>query len=358
MRILVFSLDSSVCSAGSPAQQRCVAYGALADRYTVIAPSAKDCSLHLSDAVTIYGLGGTNKLARLVRMYKRAIAGGSRERYDVVSVQDTGFLALAALLVSRRCEAGFEVQVHGFEKHSLLRTLAAKFVLKRAHAVRVVSKRLAQIIAKQYAVPTGRITVAPIYVEPFSCAKRRGKQELLCVLTVGRLVPVKRIDLQLQAAAQLRGQGIAFQLKIVGSGPEEKSLRALARTLYIEDITEFAGQVTDIKEAYCDADMFVLSSDAEGWGMAVVEAAHAGLPIVMTDVGCANEFIHSGTNGIVVPHGSADELVRSIGELFRDKGRRLALGAAARQSARQLPNKEETYALYKQSWQIAAQKSV
>ncbi len=96
----------------------------------------------------------------------------------------------------------------------------------------------------------------------------------------------------------------------------------------------------------------MLTSNYEGWGLAAVEAASYGLPIIMTNVGCAGELIKDGVSGLVVPVGDQKKLTEAMGQLIVDKELREALGQNAAKSVRNLLNKEENLALYKKSFEL------
>lgn len=137
-------------------------------------------------------------------------------------------------------------------------------------------------------------------------------------LYAGRLDPEKGLDTLLEAFREVPGE-----LVLVGGGSDEQRLRALAG-----DRVRFEGPKNrdELVAYYRDADVFVLPSRSEPWGMVLNEAAAAGLPLVATDEsGAAHELIEEGVNGFRVP---ADEV-----RVLRDRLRRLADDPALRASA-------------------------
>ena len=104
---------------------------------------------------------------------------------------------------------------------------------------------------------------------------------------------------------------------------------------------------------YSQADAFLLTSDYEGWGMVAVEAASYGLPIIMTDVGCAGELIENEKSGLVVPVNNQVRLEEAMVRIINDDNLRKKLAEVAISVVKKLPSKEETMALYKQSWEKA-----
>lgn len=138
---------------------------------------------------------------------------------------------------------------------------------------------------------------------------RRGKR----VLTVGNLKNEKNHLLLLHAFARMDRPSDVLML--VGHGQAEPMLRALALDLGIVDRVVFAGFHTDPSAFYATADLFVLSSDYEGFGNVIVEALSFGLPVVSTD--CPSgpaEILENGRWGRLTPVGDAEALARAMDE--------------------------------------------
>ncbi|SHL76545.1 Glycosyl transferases group 1 [Paracoccus solventivorans] len=131
------------------------------------------------------------------------------------------------------------------------------------------------------------------------------------ILTVGNLKEVKNHPLLLRSFAQI-GDAQA-RLMILGQGGNEGKLRALAEELGIIGRVIFAGFHADPAPFYASADLFVLSSDYEGFGNVIVEALSFGLPVVSTD--CPSgpaEILDGGRFGRLVPVGDAAALARAM----------------------------------------------
>ena len=131
------------------------------------------------------------------------------------------------------------------------------------------------------------------------------------ILTVGNLKPVKNHPLLLRAFAAMDRPDA--RLMLLGQGANEGALRALASDLGIADRVIFAGFHTDPSPFYATADLFVLSSDHEGFGNVIVEALSFGLPVVSTD--CPSgpaEILQGGRFGRLVPVGDAAALAGAM----------------------------------------------
>jgi glycosyltransferase involved in cell wall biosynthesis len=145
---------------------------------------------------------------------------------------------------------------------------------------------------------------------------------------VGRLVPIKRVDLALEAFAQARASGAPLRLAIVGDGEERAGLEQLARELGVADRVKFVGYSDDMVKVTAGSDIALLTSANEGTPVSLIEAAAAGKPAVATGVGGVADVVTAET-GRVVPAGDAGALAAAITELAADPAQRAAMGAEA-----------------------------
>ena len=177
-------------------------------------------------------------------------------------------------------------------------------------------------------VAVEKITVAPNAVDPgiFAAGVRSRGDGPVRLLAVGRLAREKGIDTLLAAA-----RGLPVELVLAGTGPEEARLRALAGPN-----TTFLGQVERdaLPRLYADADVAVVPSRSEPWGMVLNEAALAGLPLVSTTAtGAAFELVEDGVNGFRVPPDDVPALREALRQLVEDASFRHAAGMRSREIA-------------------------
>ncbi len=369
MKILNLSLDNSVLNKDSGLAKRVVEYGGLFEKYAIIVPAKENKEVRLSDNTKAYGVKSGNKAVGLFKICVLAKKLMKQDEFNAITVQDQYFLGFMALRLARKFKIGLEIQVHGFEKYGGLRKLIARYVLPRADSVRVVSQRLKRRLVSEFGAAEDAITVAPIFsdfgcrisdvgfrMSDFGSLNKKGKENggKFIFLTVGRLVPVKNIEMQIEALANYELRIANCELWIVGEGPERKNYELRITNYKLNNKIKLFGWRDDLDKFYRQADAFILTSDSEGWGLAVIEAAARGLPIVMTDVGCAGEVIKDGESGIVIPAGDRRKLEEAMVKLIEDESLRRRLGSGAQEAVRRLPSKEEALELYKQSLEKAA----
>lgn len=353
MRILNLSLDGSVLSPESKTAKRIAGYGDIIDKYAVIALADKNTEIDLSEKVKAFGIKKGIKILGLLKLFKKAKKLLKQKKFDIITVQDQYYLALAGWFLARKFKIGLELQIHGLEKYSGLRKKIAKFVIPKAGAVRCVSQRLKKQLINEFKVDEKKITVVPIYVEiknKESRHKIQDNKEKFIFLTVGRLTPVKNIGLQIRALSEVVKKYSNVELWIAGDGADRKKMENETVKLGIKNRIKFLGWQNNLEKFYLQADAFLLTSDYEGWGMAVVEAASFGLPIIMTDVGCAGEFIENEKSGLVIPVNNQAKLEEAMTKIINSDDLRKNLAEDALSAIKNLPSKEETLALYKQSW--------
>jgi len=298
MNIVAIGSDRSLCNPTSASADRQRAYGKHFDTLTIlvfshrshnVGPVALSQSVHVyptqSRSKLLYGLDAGNIARRLGPI-------------DVVTVQDPFEGGLIGWIIARVRRARFHVQVHTdflapefrHTWQNVVRVVVARFVIGRADGIRVVSERIKGSIEKTYA-PRASIAVVPIYVDltKFRTAYTgiltdRFKQFDARVLVVARLEKEKNVSLALEAFA--RSAPLRVCLIIVGEGSERKRLEARASALGVSSRVFFEG-TRDPVPYYALADLVLVPSLYEGYGLVIVEALAAGKPVLANDVGVA-----------------------------------------------------------------------
>jgi glycosyltransferase involved in cell wall biosynthesis len=152
-------------------------------------------------------------------------------------------------------------------------------------------------------------------------------------LAIGRLIPQKDHQTLLRAFVDVRARQPAAMLAILGDGPLAAETRALVRELGLDGAVVLPGRL-ETRDWLQRADVFVHTSRWEGFGIVLLEAMLAGLPIVATRVSAVPEIVADGETGLLVPPGNSSALALALGELLADPPRARALGTAGRARAK------------------------
>jgi|SRR5581483_1142780 len=152
------------------------------------------------------------------------------------------------------------------------------------------------------------------------------------LLTVNFLHPRKRIDLFLRAIALLKSNIPNAVALIVGAGPENDALHALADDLHIADAVRFTGFVPDesLPAYYAASDVYMHTCKLESFGLSILEACAAGLSVISVNEGGPREILVNGETGLLVP-ATPNALADAARELANAPARRSQMGAAAQQ---------------------------
>jgi glycosyltransferase involved in cell wall biosynthesis len=147
------------------------------------------------------------------------------------------------------------------------------------------------------------------------------------------LRPVKRIDLLLETAALIRPAS-AFKLVIL-AGDSFAPFASQVRRLGLEGRVIVREKVNDIEDYLQAADLGLFTSETESFCLSILEAMCFACPSVSTRVGGIPEVIEDQVSGLLAPFGDAAALAGAVEGLIRDSARRMALGRAAQQRARE-----------------------
>ena len=143
---------------------------------------------------------------------------------------------------------------------------------------------------------------------------------------VGRLDPIKRVT-DLVDAVALLGQDV--RLHIYGDGPERGAIEARVAQHGLAARVTMHGAIPDAKPAIASLDVLVLPSEAEGFGLVLIEAMAAGVPVVATNAPGIRDVVTDGVTGLLVPVGRPDALAAAIARILADPALRSSLVMAA-----------------------------
>ena len=227
--------------------------------------------------------------------------------------------------------------------YKLYDALTLKASAKSADAV-VVSSKLEYEDAVEFGIQKTKLHVIPMGVDVDEYVNNpiNPSGDSINILFVGRIARVRRIEILLQAVAKL---SIPFHVTLVGGEEKTSSfsksgyldeLKKLCKDLNINDRVTFVGPVAqnELFNWYSKGDIFVYPSLYENFGQPILEAAAAGLPIVSTPVGVAQEIITNNETGFLF-NSDDQELANRITQLT-DQNLRKKIGEAVRERVRSL----------------------
>lgn len=232
--------------------------------------------------------------------------------------------------------------VYDDSRHGQARLLLDRFCWRRMDVMTVNGARMGTYLTKR-GFPANRLRVVlnGVDVPDASCltlqtrAAARARLgvplDVPLVGIVARLDPVKDHPTFLRAAYLLHERMPDVRFALVGGGPEQATLEALADTLGIRSAVVFTGEVPDATVYLPAFDVFVLCSRFEGLPTALLESGSWALPLVSTPAGGATEVVIEGRTGLLTPIGDAEQLANRVSALLADQPRARALGQAARQ---------------------------
>ena len=211
---------------------------------------------------------------------------------------------------------------------------AIKSIWGNARAVVACSNGLKELALKTDS--SARIHVIPdgVDLSRFHPVERNVNSERLRILTIGRLIPRKGFDYLIRSLPEImRTTRRDFFVEIVGDGPLRAELTRLTEQLGVTDKVIFAGTVPyeRLDEKYKQADIFVLSSLAEGMPLVVLEAMASGLPIIASGVQGIEDLVQEGVNGHLFPPGDYRSLSRHLADVINNDSARPEMGKKSAQ---------------------------
>lgn len=260
---------------------------------------------------------GSNKFSQVLRLFKiiKVLAAHSTGVRPVIFSQDAFEIGFLSWVLSKKYKLKLLVQIHTdisskfFKRESLrnyFQFLLSKFVLKRADSVRVVSNKMKSYLENNFKLK--KVFLLPIFTDVSKFTARPpgvsrgqltpgGLQGEACILMLSRIEEVKNIPLGIRAVQAFRRvSGRDIKLRIVGKGDLKQKYLSIYKN---RDWIEWADWTDNVEQEYHNADMLLVTSNYEGWGLTAVESVACGTPVAISPVGVANEFIINGVNGVV-----------------------------------------------------------
>lgn len=258
---------------------------------------------------------------------------------DELAVAESQRLKLVAL-----CHHPLALETGHSERLRQLLLDSERRALSCALLTLVTSEHTRQILIDQFAVPAAKLLVALPGTDPVPFAPCDG--EPIRLLTVASLTKRKGHDLLIDALASL--ESLAWQARFVGSKDFDpawaRSLQEQVERLGLSQRIHFAGTMENVQSEYQQADVFVLPSRFEGYGMVFAEALAAGLPVVAARSGAVPDVVPEEA-GLLVAVDDVEALTDALRQLLTQEELRRRLQAGAQQAAAALPTWADTAAV-------------
>lgn len=311
-----------------------------------------------------YGVIGFSgfSLRRMWRAVRRGIDEmRSWQGRGLVSAQDPFVAGLVGYAIARFSGSRFEIQEHGdffsgwWERESFSHrcwAIVGRCLLRHADHVRVVSERVKEHVVR-IGIDDRLIDVIPVAQDlgPLfdrQIAPRETSRPFRFVAPC-RFVHQKGLDLLVRAMYRLRQDGVPCSLEFIGSGPLESALRTQVISFGLAQDIHFSSW-RPMHELWNDADALVLPSRYEGWARTVVEAMAAGVPVVMSEVGCAGSFARPDTDVLIVPINDVPALAAAMRQIVEQPDQARQMAERARERARMFLSLEELHTRQREAW--------
>ena len=266
----------------------------------------------------------------------KLIEVAGQERLDLVHVHYAIPHATAAYIARDSCCPAIKIitTLHGTDvylvgTHPSYKPIV-EFSMGQCDGLTAVSHFLREATLENFNVP-GEIRVIHNFVDPERFAKREKEdrdEKIIC--HVSNFRRVKRIADIIKAFALINGE-VDSRLYMVGDGPEREPAEGLVSELGLADRVLFLGEVSDVAEILGQADLFLLPSEQESFGLAALEAMSCEVPVIATRVGGLPEVVRDGVDGYLVDVGDVATMAERGAELLGDEPLRERMGAQARE---------------------------
>jgi len=233
-----------------------------------------------------------------------------------------------------------------------------KFSIERSDGLSAVSEFLKGQTIATFGCSHCDVKVIPNFVDPQLFARRADgyhrnaladKDEKI-IMHISNFRPVKRIEDVVRVSARVM-EAVPARLIFVGDGPERPRAEERARSLNIGDRVVFLGKQESVAELLGVADLFLLPSESESFGLSALEAMASEVPVVGTRCGGLEEVVDDGIAGRLQPVGAVDAMAKSAVEILSTPGLQEEMGKAGRAMAIERYSTERIIPMYESFYQ-------
>lgn len=215
-----------------------------------------------------------------------------------------------------------------------------KMTIEKADAVTVVSRFLQEETIRQFNIQRD-LNIIYNFIdperhesEPCPCIPQCDEQSRKTIMHISNFRPVKRIRDVIAIFAKI-SDAVDSRLILVGDGPDAIVAREMSKELGILDRVKFVGIVDRVAPLLARADLFLLPSSTESFGLVALEAMASGVPVIASDVGGIPEVVEHGRTGFLAPVGDVDAMAAHAIDLLSHEEKHCQFGTDAQEHARQ-----------------------
>ena len=239
-----------------------------------------------------------------------------------------------------------------------------KFSIEKSDGLSAVSRFLQAETIEAFGCTGCRIEVIPNFIDPdvydrakYTPALRRQLADSEHVLMhISNFRAVKRVRDVVRIFAGVRAK-LPAVLVMVGDGPDRVHAEAEARELGVDDVVFFLGKIDAVAPLLAAADLFLLPSQSESFGLSAHEALASGVPVIGTAAGGLPEVVRNGETGVLCPVGDVDGMVAAAVEILEDQRRWAAMSRLAAHDARERYSMDDIVKQYEEFYDHALNRS-
>jgi N-acetyl-alpha-D-glucosaminyl L-malate synthase BshA len=217
-----------------------------------------------------------------------------------------------------------------------------KFSIEKSDGLTAVSRYLQTETLTTFGCTACRIEVIPNFIDPevydrsryTSVLDQQFTSDTRVLMHISNFRPVKRVKDVIRIFGRVARE-LPSVLIMVGDGPDRGDAEAEARRLGLHDQVFFLGKIDAVAPLLAGADLFLLPSNSESFGLSALEALASGVPVVGSDAGGLPEVVRTEETGVLCPPGDVEAMSVAALEILRDRARWEAMSALAARDARE-----------------------
>ena len=235
-----------------------------------------------------------------------------------------------------------------------------KFSIEQSDGLTAVSRFLQRETVRAFGCTGCEIEVIPNFIDPQVYDRAKYKTALRdqvaasdrVLMNISNFRPVKRVRDVVRIFARVR-QEIPSVLVMVGDGPDRVHAEAEARELGVDDRVFFLGKIEAVAPLLSAADLFLIPSQSESFGLSALEALASGVPVVGSATGGLPEVVRDGETGVLCEVGDIDAMAAAAIDMLRDRDRWEEMSTLAARDARERFAMDDVVEQYESFYDLA-----